>query len=305
MTGLRLWPSRHVRKLSTVAVLLALATLMYSILALHGVIQKQARTDAKLTQSQKDSAKRATERNALAQSVNDLRAQVYRCRSKPASTPGCTVPVAPSAGQTSREVVIAGINGANGATGPAGPQGIAGQSVSTSQVFTAVATYCALGQCSVPPTPAQVGTAVSQYCLDRSYCAGAPGKDGQSVTASQVADAVSAYCSVGINCVGPQGPIGLTGPQGPIGATGQTGPTGPNGVAGPIGPNGATGPTGSTGPIGPNGATGPTGAAGPTGATGTAGRGILSVTCSGVFTGQFVITFTDGSQATVSCSPKP
>lgn len=266
MTGWTRWPGRHVRALAITAVLLTAGTTIYSIASLQAVTRQQAATSRALAATQHAAAERAAQRNALAQSVSDLRAQVLRCRDKPATTPGCAVPVAPPPGVTVREVVIAG---AQGPTGPAGVQGAPGRDgapVTSAQVIAAVATYCALGACSTPPSPAQVGTALAQYCLDRDGCAGPvgkPGKDAPLVSADQVADAVSAYCRTDDHCAGPAGPPGAPGPQGP---------------AGPAGPAGASGPP---------------------------GRGIASVTCDGPSATTFTLTYSDGSTDTITCDPIP
>ncbi len=118
---------------------------------------------------------------------------------------------------------------------------------------------------------------------------GEDGEDGEDATQAQVdfsvrqvlpgllaslgpqfANALSTYCAARNNCTAP-----------------------------PIQPR--DGADGSQGPAGPPGATGAPGA--DSTVPGPPGVGVLSVTCSAVTFMEFLFTFTDGSQQTVSCGP--
>lgn len=109
---------------------------------------------------------------------------------------------------------------------------------------------------------------------------------------------------------GPAGPPGSTGPQGPPGPqgiqgspgfsiTGPPGESGAPGAPGAPGNDGGPGPQGVPGQAGQNGVAGAPGAAGADGAPGAAGapgRGLTAITCAD--SGDWVITFTDGTQTT-------
>lgn len=148
---------------------------------------------------------------------------------------------------------------------------------------------------------AQIQLAVAEYCTAHSGCVGTPSQ-------TQVLTAVQAFCATGV-CRGPRGADGKPGKSGKTGQPGQTGPQGSEGPAGP-GPtqdqvasavtaycdshNSCTGPTGPAGPEG---------SPGPTGPTGDPGRGITSVDCSGIGALTLTIHYTDGTTATVRCTP--
>jgi hypothetical protein len=88
---------------------------------------------------------------------------------------------------------------------------------------------------------------------------GLRGPQGAPPTPTQILSAVSIFCIDG-SCDGPQGPRGVTGATG---ASGPVGATGPQGVAGSDGAQGETGPAGPTGGTGPTGPQGPQGPPGP------------------------------------------
>lgn len=121
---------------------------------------------------------------------------------------------------------------------------------------------------------------------------------------------------------GPPGPEGPVGPPGPPGANGKDGEdgldsnvAGPQGIPGPAstipGPAGADGEDGLDGSNGTDGADGedstvpgPPGAQGDPGPAGSDGRGIQSVSCTNG-NDEFVITYTDGTTQTVTCTNPP
>lgn len=94
---------------------------------------------------------------------------------------------------------------------------------------------------------------------------------------------------------GERGPAGVRGPQGRTGPPGEVGPSGADGAPGSTGASGADGEPGATGP---QGEPGPQGAPGATGATGSTGRGIAKIECH--TTGDWIITYTDGTATTVT-----
>lgn len=111
--------------------------------------------------------------------------------------------------------------------------------------------------------------------------------------------------------VGPRGPEGKQGKQGqpgPRGPAGERGPHGSNGddglrgLLGAPGAQGARGADGPPGPVGPPGPPGPQGPAGPPGAAGVDGRGIVSLVCQSVPALTFTVTFSDGTQRTITCT---
>lgn len=177
--------------------------------------------------------------DALVVGVSQQRDQFNACKDKPASSKGCTTPIAAEPSvivqQGSRGLPgIPGATGAAGAQGSAGPQGPQGP--------------------QGPPGPI--------------------GKTGPPPGCALLTS----------GCMGATGPVG---PQGPTGKQGPAGEDGKDGEDGAPGKNGADGATGATGP---QGAQGPQGEMGP---QGNAGRGIASTKC---VNGQWVVTYTDGTQ---------
>lgn len=109
-----------------------------------------------------------------------------------------------------------GETGETGETGPRGP------GPTQAQVVSALATYCAIEDCTPAPTVAQVAAAISDYCATGG-CRGAdgengepgqngePGDPGRPPTAEEIAIAVAAYCNGGA-CRGADGADGEPGP---------------------------------------------------------------------------------------------
>lgn len=318
MSSIRAWTGRHVHALSVTAIVLVVAVAVWSTLALAGVTSRQDRTEANLAASrdalaaqERAASVRAAQRNALAQDVQELRAQVLRCKDLPADAPGCGTPVAPPPSVTVRSITgppgpagagglpgVAGVPGTVGGRGPVGAPGVpgtpgpaggrgdagqAGAAVTGEQVAAAVADYCGLGRCAAPPSPLVVQGAVATYCADgrcdgdpgdpgRDGQAGDPGAPGPGPTAEQVAAAVADYCAVDGRCQGPPGDPGPAGPAGPPGAD--------------------------------SAVPGPQGAPGDPGAPGADGRGITAIACDGPPV-ELTITYTDGATQTVACDPAP
>jgi len=142
---------------------------------------------------------------ALSDSLTQQKSQFDACKGKPATTRGCTKPVAAEPSvivkQGGRGPV--GLTGPQGERGPAGPQGSPGpQGIQ--------------GPIGKPgPAPGCL--------LLASACSGAQGPQGER---------------------GPQGPAGEKGDTGPAGEKGDTGPAGEKGDTGPAGAEGAPGPAG-------------------------------------------------------------
>lgn len=305
MTRLRAWPARHDKALIGVAVAILVATTLYLIFALSNVTGRQDRADDERSRLAAAEQTRTAQRNALAADVNDLRAQVLRCKDKPADTPGCQTPVAPPPGVTVRAITgPAGPSGPVGSPGLPGEPGRDGASVSAAQVSVAVGRFCAFGQCAKPPTPSQVSSAVVAFCADGA-CDGKDGVDGKPGDVGQNGDpgVDGRPGSPGADSLvpGPLGPVGIPGVNGPA-------PT-PEQVATAVADYCATrgNCTGLTGPQGPAGADsivpGPQGPAGVDGAPGAAGRGITSVTCADQRPTVLTFTYTDGTTDAVTCTP--
>lgn len=147
-------------------------------------------------------AEMVVQRGELVAAVDELRAQLAGLGEEPVvEEEGDQVGGETSGGAAS---TVEGIVGMPGPEGPAGPRGLRGP----------------------PPTPSQVLSAVSIFCVDGSC----------------------------------DGPTGLQGPRGFTGPAGAVGPAGPQGEEGSAGPQGETGPQGAqgdTGPAGPQGEPGP------------------------------------------------
>ncbi|QCV95684.1 collagen-like protein [Acidipropionibacterium acidipropionici] len=144
--------------------------------------------------------------------------------------------------------------------------------------------------------------------------------EGRSLRRAGLCAAASS-ASAQVTAAGKAGAQGMPGPAGPSGASGQPGrdATGKAGAAGSAGASGqpgrdATGKPGVSGApgapgadstvAGPAGPSGPAGADGRDGKDGSAGRGIASLACTD---GDLVVTFTDGTNSTVTgatvCQP--
>lgn len=148
---------------------------------------------------------------ALSDSLTQQKSQFDACKGKPATTRGCTTPVA-----AEPSVIVKqgkrGPAGLAGAVGPQGPPGVPGPT----------------GPAGPQGKPGPVGkTGPAPGCLLLvSACSGATGPEGKQ---------------------GPAGPAGKQGEQGPAGVDGAPGKDGLPGEPGSIGPQGEMGPQGSPG----------------------------------------------------------
>lgn len=155
--------------------------------------------------------------HALALALGQQRDQFIACTDKPASTRGCTTPIAAEPSVIAKEgsrgpIGLTGDVGARGPQGPAGPVGAVGPAGPAGPVG--------------PP--------------------GAAGKPGSPPGCALLSTA----------CVGASGPKGDTGATGATGDTGATGATGEKGDTGDPGAKGDTGDKGDTGSGGTPGADG-------------------------------------------------
>lgn len=145
-----------------------------------------------------------------------------------------------------------------------------------------------------PPTPDEIRDAVDAYCAG-GKCRGPA---GASVTRGEVAAAVTAFCDARGECRGPRGGAGSDGTDGTDGSDGGAGPQGPPPTDAQV--SAAVAAFCADGRC--RGAVGPAGPPGPAGAAGVDGRGIASLICQSVPQLTFTVTFSDGTQRTITCT---
>ncbi len=143
--------------------------------------------------------------DALAAGVSQQRDQFDACKGKPATTAGCTTPVAAEPSVIVKQgkagpIGLTGPTGVQGPQGPAGPPGPIGK-------------------------PGVAGKAPACLLLVNA-CSGAQGPEGKQGPAGPAGKD------------GEQGPAGVQGEQGPAGQQGEPGSIGPQGPAGSTGPAG-------------------------------------------------------------------
>lgn len=169
---------------------------------------------------------------------------------------------------------VVGEPGPAGESGEPGPQGEPGPAPSQADVATAVALYCSGGTCDgADATPSQVASAVAAYCNNRGECAGPAGDNGTP---------------------GADGSNGSDGSDGSDGADGNTGPPGPQGPQGP-------GPTPEQIAAAVSDYCADGRCRGPEGPRGQTGVGIAQLACDSVTPLELTVTYTDGTQQTLSC----
>lgn len=108
---------------------------------------------------------------------------------------------------------------------------------------------------------------------------------------------------------GTEGPSGRPGGPGRSGRPGGPGSAGSPGASGLPGGDGTSGTSGTSGTEGPPGANGSPGAdstvPGPSGPSGPQGPGVITGNCVGPYPATFWFGYSDGTTASVTCSPPP